>query len=322
MNGLQVSGFPEVASSHGAFESLRRIGEGAFGEVRLGRSVSSGQYVALKTVGIPQNSSGLPRAVFRELESLKQIKSPHVITLIDVYAEQMNLVLVLEYAHTDLGVVISSSKTMLPAAACKKIILMLMTGLSHVHDAGIVHRDIKPTNILLTANGVVKIGDFGLARLCDPAEGRSMSHQVATRWYRAPELLFASHHYGVEVDVWSAAVVAAELHSLRPLFPGLNDIDQMFRVFQVMGSPDPQSWPVLFCLFSIFCNHYCAQDVVNLPDYSKVSFPKMNALNIRSLMPSVREEDATFIDNILKMNPACRPSAQEASVYLSIEIYF
>ncbi len=99
---------------------------------------------------------------------------------------------------------------------------------------------------MITSKGVVKLGDFGLTRVYDANidANLSMSHQVATRQYRAPELLFASHHYTQSVDVWSCAVIIVELMTLLPLFPGNNDIDQMFRVFQVMGSPTIDVWPV------------------------------------------------------------------------------
>jgi cell cycle related kinase len=99
-------------------------------------------------------------------------------------------------------------------------------------------------DILLSPQGQLKLGDFGLARVIDPTDGRSLSHQVATRWYRAPELLFASRRYSFSADMWSVGAVVAELMMLKPLFPGSGDIDQIFRVLQVMGTPTPLNWPV------------------------------------------------------------------------------
>ena len=240
---------------------LHRIGEGAFGEVRLGKCRQSGQNVALKALQLPANTTCLPKAVFREMESLKQLSCDNIINLLDTYPEGTNLVLVLEYAHADLGSIILHSKEYFDSLFIEQITYMILNGLKHCHGVGILHRDIKPSNVLLTEEGVAKIADFGLARLHDPDDTRSLSHQVSTRWYRAPELLYASRHYGPAVDIWSAGMnicwgetsldltyflgaVIAELIGLCPLFPGSNDIDQMFRVFQVMGTPSPSNWPV------------------------------------------------------------------------------
>jgi cell cycle related kinase len=99
-------------------------------------------------------------------------------------------------------------------------------------------------DILLTSQGQLKLGDFGLARVIDPKSKASISHQVATRWYRAPELLFAARRYSFPSDIWSVAAVIAELIMLKPLFPGSGDIDQIFKVIQVMGTPTPENWPV------------------------------------------------------------------------------
>ena len=99
-------------------------------------------------------------------------------------------------------------------------------------------------DLLLTASNQLKLGDFGLARPFNPESKCSLSHQVSTRWYRAPELLFASRHYTLAIDIWSAGAVIAELAGLIPLFPGKNDIDQIYKVFRVMGSPNEDTWPV------------------------------------------------------------------------------
>lgn len=125
---------------------------------------------------------------------------------------------------------------------------------------------------------------------------KSLSHQVATRWYRPPELLFASRSYSFSADVWSAAAVIAELMTLTPLFPGNNDIDQMFRVFQIMGSPSPERWP----------------GVELLPDYGKVSFPDMVPLDLHLLLPHAQPQDVSFLQTILRLDPASRATALEA----------
>ena len=235
------------------YQILGRIGEGAFGEVRLGLDNDTGNQVALKYVKIlSKKKLGIPKAVFREMESLRQLSSHFVIQLIDVYPVETALVLVLEYMASDLSEVILQAPQHLPRSHIKCIMLMLIEAIGHCHKSGIIHRDIKPSNILLSKNGQLKIGDFGLARLLEhppnsaaaAAGHQSLSHQVATRCYRAPELLYASRHYDFAVDMWSCGVVLGELMLLSPLFPGTNDIDQMFKVFQIMGTPTPDNWPV------------------------------------------------------------------------------
>ena len=135
-----------------------------------------------------------------------------------------------------------------------------------------------------------------MARAFDPTSHKSLSHQVSTRWYRAPELLFASRHYSLAVDVWSAAAVLAELLSLNPLFPGNNDIDQIYRVFQIMGSPSTVTWP----------------GVEDLPDFKKISFPDLPAVDLKFFIPHGSDADIAFLRTILVMDPAQRATAQEA----------
>lgn len=104
-------------------------------------------------------------------------------------------------------------------------------------------QDLKPGNLLVNASGILKLSDFGLATVYVGAK-KSYSHQVATRWYRAPELLFGSRNYDAAVDMWAVGAIFAELLHTVPLFPGQNDIDQLYRVVQVLGNPDSQQWPV------------------------------------------------------------------------------
>jgi len=325
-----------------------KLGEGAFGDVRLGIDKRNGNEVAMKFIRIlSKNSDGLPRAVFREVEALRQLcDCKHIVRLLDTYPDESNLCIVLDYHPSDLSEVISQAKSFLSTSHVKAYSYMLLDAISYIHAKGVIHRDIKPSNVLISSTGIVKLADFGLARVLStktksnnnssntialsmnhvvedndmlesaPAlttfemtttEVVDLSHQVATRWYRPPELLFASRSYSLSADIWSVAVVIAELFSLKPLFPGANDIDQMFRVFQIMGSPTVENWP----------------GVDLLPDYSKVGFPDLDPINLSIIIPHMSTDDLMFLEKMLVLDPAKRWTASmlcQDSYYRSIPL--
>lgn len=278
------------------YKVLKRIGEGSFGEVVSATDTFHGCTVAVKNVRILSQKEGLPRAVFRELQSLKLLsESPFIVKVLDVYTDQNHLCLVMEMLSSDVGELINSSPSFFPRYQLKCYFNMMLQAVEFCHSRKIIHRDIKPTNILISDGGIFKLGDFGLARICEPDNEKSLSHQVSTRQYRAPELLFAYRHYNQAVDIWSIAVVMMELITLQTLFPGLNDIDQMHKVFQIMGSPTPDRW----------------KDVEKLPDYCKVNFPDMEPLNLSLIAPHAHPEDLDFISNFLQLDPGKRATARE-----------
>ena len=175
------------------YEVGRKLGEGSFGEVRQGIDRQTGEKVALKFIRIvARESSTIPKAVVREMESLRHLRSPSICNLVDVYPDESSLVLVLEYLDTNLGDFISNLRGYLNRSQFKSCAYMILDAVCHCHLNNIIHRDIKPSNILMASNGQLKLGDFGLARIYDPNCKQSMSHQVFTRWYRPPELLYAS----------------------------------------------------------------------------------------------------------------------------------
>ena len=142
-------------------------------------------------------------------------------------------------------------------ALIKAYMLMILRGVLYLHDLGVMHRDIKPSNVLVSSSGVLKIGDFGLARRIDTAhsvEEREYTHQIMTRWYRAPEILYGARNYDEKVDIWSVGCIFAEMWNRCPLFPGVHDIDQLNCVFGILGTPDETNWPVslLFWIYFLF----------------------------------------------------------------------
>jgi len=172
----------------------------------------------------------------------------------------------------------------------------IIRGVRHCHERGIMHRDLKPSNVLIWRNGTVKLADFGLARSfrIPPNKNRLFSHQVATRWYRAPELLFGSRTYDEKVDIWAVGVIIAELLQGYPVFPGENDIDQIYRVMQILGSPTPELVETKFG---------------RLPDAGKIEFPDMAPLH--TFLSCENQKQMGQVARVaLQYDPDLRPSAQ------------
>lgn len=165
----------------------------------------------------------------------------------DVYAGRNNVNMVLEYCITDLEAVIRDRSILLTPAEIKCCMKMLLEGIQACHDKWVLHRDLKPSNILIGSEGNLKIADFGLARIFASPKAR-LTHQVITRWYRPPELLFAARSYGPSVDIWSVGCIFAELMLRFPYMPGNSDIDQLAKIFQARGTPKKEHWPDFDCL--------------------------------------------------------------------------
>ncbi|XP_041345444.1 cyclin-dependent kinase 20-like, partial [Pyrgilauda ruficollis] len=169
--------------------------------------------------------------------------SPQVIRLRAAFAQGPAVVLALELLVGDLGGLLRAAPAPLPPARVRALLAMTLRGLGHVHGQRLLHRDLKPANLLLDSAGRLKLADFGLARVLGPPSGRPYSHQVATRWYRAPELLYGARHYDEGVDLWAVGCIFGELLTLSPLFPGENDIEQLCCVLRALGTPSPRDWP-------------------------------------------------------------------------------
>jgi len=178
-----------------------------------------------------------------------------ILNIIEIYPDLTGLSLVLEYMPDTLYGRLKNEVNPLSRQQVRKYSLMMFKGMSYLHEAGIMHRDIKPANLLISHTDVLKIADFGLARLHFPdEESRLYSPQVSTRWYRAPEILWGSQKYGPAVDLWACGNVLAEMLRGVPLFAGTTDIEQLAIIIRTLGSPRLNEWP----------------ELTALPDYSKI----------------------------------------------------
>lgn len=212
--------------------------------------------------------------------------------LLDVFhGKYVNLVF--EFCEFDLEKVIQASSIILTEARVKSYLQMTLRGIQACHDAWVLHRDLKPSNLLIDTNGVLKVGDFGLARLYASPE-RAMTATVVTLWYRAPELLFGSKHYGTGVDIWSIGLIFAELMIRTPLLPGQSEIDQLGKTFHLFGTPTQDDWP----------------NVLDLPSYMEFS-PK-EAVSLDGLFPAASKQARDLLRAMLKLNPNKRPTTEEA----------
>lgn len=274
-----------------------KVGEGAFASVFCAHDRASGAKVALKRVRVDMRTG--PSGVLRELWMFRLLAgvSPHVVPLLDVYTHGTNIVLVMPFVPSTLHSLLTNRDVPLaePYVAC--LSRMLLCGLSAIHAEGLVHRDIKPANLLLSADGVLLLADLGQTRELPNHQNASLSHAVATRWYRAPELLFGSRRYDAGVDVWAVGCVLAQLLTLSPLLPGESDIDQLLKVVAFLGSPTAERWPA----------------AARLPDFGKIELPAdVPPTPLATLMPLTSSPAMRLVEGLLRYEAAERTTTRDA----------
>ncbi|GJN31467.1 hypothetical protein PR202_gb19867 [Eleusine coracana subsp. coracana] len=227
-----------------SFEKIDKIGQGTYSNVYKARDTVSGKIVALKKVRFDNLEPESVRFMAREILILRRLDHPNVIKLEGLVTSRMScsLYLVFEYMEHDLAGLAASPDIKFTEPQVKCYMHQLLSGLEHCHDRGVLHRDIKGSNLLLDNNGMLKIADFGLASFFDPDRKQPMTSRVVTLWYRPPELLLGATDYGVGVDLWSAGCILAELLAGRPIMPGRTEVEQLHKIFKLCGSPTEEYW--------------------------------------------------------------------------------
>eukprot|EP00063_Salmo_salar_P068406 XP_014043241.1 PREDICTED: serine/threonine-protein kinase MAK-like isoform X7 [Salmo salar] len=265
---------------------------------------------------IRQRAHGMKRKFYswdecmnlREVKSLKKLSHANVVKLKEVIRENDHLYFVFEYMKENLYQLMKNREDrMFSENEIRNILFQVLSGLAFVHKHGSVspgyfHRDIKPENLLCMGPELVKIADFGLAR-----EIRSQppyTEYVSTRWYRAPEVLLRSQSYSSPIDIWAVGCIMAELYTLRPLFPGNSEVDEIFKICQVLGTMKKMDWP----------------EGYNLAASMNFRFPKCVPTSLRLLVPNASNEALVLMRDMLQWDPQKRPTAVQALRYLYFQV--
>ncbi|XP_076170539.1 cyclin-dependent kinase 1 isoform X1 [Ptiloglossa arizonensis] len=301
------------------FVKIEKIGEGTYGVVYKGKHKKTGETVAMKKIRLESDDEGMPSTAIREISLLKELPHANIVRLRDVLMEETRLYLIFEYLTMDLKKYMDSlgSGTLLEPKMVKSYLYQITRAILFCHKRRILHRDLKPQNLLINKSGIIKVADFGLGRAFG-IPVRVYTHEVVTLWYRAPEILLGANRYSCAIDVWSIGCIFAEMATKKPLFQGDSEIDQLFRIFRydvnnmldcklteykiivdafcrILRTPTEEIWP----------------GVTQLTDY-KATFPNWTTNNLESQVRTLDADGLDLLQAMLIYDPVHRISARAA----------
>jgi serine/threonine protein kinase len=269
------------------YKIKNKLGEGSYGTVYRAIDRITNAAVALKINKISSDEEGIPASTLREICFLRTLKHENIIKLQDVILNTSQIILVFDYMKSDLRTYIASNP--IGEETIKKMLVQLLKAVHYCHSARVMHRDLKPQNILLDFATNLKIADFGLARNYQ-VPLKPYTQSVQTLWYRAPELLLGCKVYNTSIDMWSIGCIFSEMLTGYPLFQGVSEKDTIFSIFKFLGTPDLALWPEL----------------------SDFKFPTWSKVTMGHVYPQLPTEGLDLLEKLLQINPAARISAAEA----------
>jgi len=302
MRGMQFLEAPrERYGTTETYKKLEKLGEGTYATVYKGISHVNAKLVALKEIRL-EHEEGAPCTAIREVSLLKGLKHANIVTLHDIIHTRETLTLVFEFLDRDLKQYMDDCNGVIEMDNVKMFLFQLLRGLRYCHSKKVLHRDLKPQNLLINGIGELKLADFGLAR-AKSVPIKTYSNEVVTLWYRPPDVLLGSVEYSTPIDMWGVGCIFSEMVSGRPIFPGSTNEEQTVLIWQILGTPTEAVW----------------EGVSRLPEYRPEEWPECEAQDLAIQMPRLNRVGLELCDRMLQYDPKRRFSATQAMAHLYFE---
>ncbi|TFY72234.1 hypothetical protein EVG20_g771 [Dentipellis fragilis] len=262
-----------------------------------GRSRTTNEIVALKEIHLDAEE-GTPSTAIREISLMKELKHVNIVRLHDVIHTETKLVLIFEYCERDLKKYMDAhgDRGALDPQTVRSFMYQLLMGTAFCHENRVLHRDLKPQNLLINRKGELKLGDFGLARAFG-VPVNTFSNEVVTLWYRAPDVLLGSRTYSTSIDVWSCGCIFAEMISGVPLFRGRDNSDQLLHIMRIIGTPDDRTLRKM---------------AAESPEIQVKQWPRYPKIPFQQVLPKASPQAIDLLERLLQFDPAKRITAAEA----------
>ena len=280
-----------------SYTKLEKLGEGTYATVYKGKSNLTQGLVALKEIRL-EHEEGAPCTAIREVALLKNLKHANIVTLHDIIHTQKSLTLVFEFVERDLKQYLEDCGNFMHMRNVQLLLFQLLRGLKYCHSKKILHRDLKPQNLLIGRRGDLKLADFGLAR-AKSVPTKTYSSEVVTLWYRPPEVLLGSVTYDSSIDMWGVGCIFCEMTSGRPLFPGSSVDEELILIWRILGTPTEDVWP----------------GITQNKEFINGKFPKYSAEPLRHLAPRLDPSGLDLLGGLLKYDSSKRIRAKDAMTH-------